>query len=453
MNEKNPDPLTWTGFTNVIAVDDPDLFSSILLLIKRSFELENRLISKNKEILKLITSNKPVQEIINKISETYEHYSDILDNAFNILATSNNYTPPEIKVIGEHEYMAIKPNVIKYLRAEGSLDKMRTSRFPVYIEDIPRNTYVYSCPIYLGDFLNVGFLTLFVEKDEIIPPIMLQHMQDTAQYLSFLMQKSSINMTNKATYFTHLLSNMIQGVPNTAATYKERFAVFNYDLRRYKRICVVPVQNNLPLSTDIEMLASTIQTVLPNNVYVIFDNYMVFLSSENTISDLESNDALTGFLKNSLLRLGVSSIFEDENDVKDYYETAKLALRMGMRSEPDKCIFKYEDYKILDIIDMVSEHRNLNLICFKPVIDLLRADVNSENSEHSLVKTMFAYLNNSMSVQKTCEELYIHRNTLYYRLQKIKEIMKCDFTEFPNAIDIGITMQILRYLNIYNVYK
>ena len=453
LDEKNPDPLAWSGFTNVIAFEDINLYNSTLLLIKNSLEMENELIRSNKELLKLIVSNRPIQEIIDKISSTYDHYADILDNAFNILASSSNMTKPAVKITEDIGYMAINPNIIKYLRSEGSLDKMRLSRFPVYIEDEPRKTYVYSTPIYLGDFLNVGFLTLFVEKNEIIPPVMLQHLQDTAQYLSLLMQKSSVNMTNKATYFTHLLSNMIQGAPNTTSSYKERFAVFNYDLRKYKRICVTPIRDNMSIAKDIDLLASTIQTVLPNSVYVVYDSYIVFLTSENNVSDLSANDSLNDFLMHSLLKLGVSGVFEDENAARDYFETAKLALRHGMRTESFKNIFFYDDYKILDIIDLVSESRNLNLICFKPVIDLIHADMGSDDSDHSLVKTMFTYLNNSLSVQKTCEELYIHRNTLYYRIQKIKDIMGCDFTEYYNAVDIGITLQILRYLKVYDVYQ
>ncbi len=453
MNTKNPDPLTWSGFTNVISTDDKDIYNNMLLMVKSSLDLESKLIASNKAVLKLIMGNKPIQEVINKISETYDHYADILDNAFNILASSNVFPKPEVKAMDENEYMAIKPGVIKYLKSEGSLEKMRSTRFPVYVEDVPRNTFVYSAPIFLGDFLSVGFLTVFVDKDEILPPVMLQHLYDTAQLLSLLMQKSNVSMTNKTTYFTHLLSNMIQGIPNTSSSYRERFAVFNYDLRTYKRICVAPIQNNLPINADIDVLASAIQTVLPNSVYVLFDNYIVLLSSENRISDLESNDALNDFLKHSLLKLGVSGVFEDENNIKDYYESAKLALRMGMRNDPSKTIFCYEDYIIPDIIDMVAQHRNLHLLCFKPVIDLLKYEISTEDKDHSLINTLFSYLNNSMSVQKTCEELFIHRNTLYYRLQKIKDIMQCDFAEYPNAVAIGITMQILRYLKVYDVFE
>ena len=69
------------------------------------------------------------------------------------------------------------------------------------------------------------------------------------------------------------------------------------------------------------------------------------------------------------------------------------------------------------------------------------------------MKTLFCYLHNALSVQKTCEELFIHRNTLYYRIQKIKEIMECDFTEYANSVRIAVTLQILRYLNIYDVFQ
>lgn len=453
MDETNPNPLCWSTFTNVIAVDDINSFSAILLLINSSLAQEKRLVQANHRLLQQLLQNRPLQEIINSISETYEHYADILDNAFNILITSTIIPAPDVKLAEAHMGNAIGPNVITYLRSAGSLDKMRTSRFPVYVEDEPRNTYVYSAPIFLGDALNVGFLTLFVSKGELLSPVTLYYLRETAQLMGLMMQKSTINMTNKTTYFTHLLSGMLQNQSNIAASYKERFAVFNYDLRRYKRVCVLPIQSNLPLAADVDALASATQKVLPNSVYVVFDNQIVFLSSENSVSDLSANDSLQDFLRHGMLHLGVSAFFEDENSVREHYESAKIALRLGMQRDPAKCLYLYHDYRIADIIEIISTQRNLNLLCFQPLIELLKADVESPDQNHILVKTMFCFLNNSLSVQKTCEDLFIHRNTLYYRLQKIKEIMQCDFTEFSNAVDIGITLQILRHLNIFNVFE
>lgn len=445
LDNENINQLLFANFSNVIATDDIEIYNDAIVLIQKALAEENRLIKGNNILLDKLISNKPLQEIIDQISYNYGHYADILDNALNILATSSNISPPDQKIINEHKYQIIKPNVIQYLKSTGSIEKMRSSRKPVYIEDAPRNTFVYSTSIYIGDIINVGFLSLFVMQGEKLSPITLQYLQETAKLLSILMQRNSVNNTNKATYFTHLLSSMIQGTPALAASYEDRFMVFNYHLKKYKRIAVIQIKNNIPTSTSVYDLCETLKPLFPNSVYVVLDEYIVFLFSENHISDIKKSSMLNEFLKQHLLKVGVSATFENESDAKDYYDSAKAALQLGQRLDKNLFIYLYDEYKTVDIISEISHKRNLHLLCFKPLIKLIEEDNTGENS---LVKTLFIYINSQFSIKKTCDELFIHRNTLYYRLEKIKEIMGCDFMDYPNLVDIGITMMILKFLNL-----
>ena len=443
------DPLTDSDviadFGNVITVEDEVAYQEGLELLSHELSLEEKLKKGNEDLLEKIILNKSLQDIINHISSMYGRYADILDNALNILAVSSNLMPPDKRIAGEHRFMSIMPNVIKHLRSMGSIEKMRSSRTPIYIEDVPRNTFVYSTSIYIGDVLNVGFLTVFVEKGEKLSPVATQALGETARLLSIIMQRHSVNTTNKATYFTHLLSSMLQGTPAMGSSYKDRFMAFNYNLKKYKRIAVLQLESGMFTSISTDDICETLKPMFPNSVYVVFDTYIVFLFSENTISDIKNSSMLNEFLKHNLLRVGISSPFEDEADAQSYYELAKAALQLGQRLDGDVYIYLYDEYKAVDIINEISQYRSLNSICFRPLIKLIEADAADENM---LVETLFTYISNKFSIKKTCEELFIHRNTLYYRFEKIKNIMGCDFMEYPILMDIGITMMILKYLNI-----
>ncbi len=174
-------------------------------------------------------------------------------------------------------------------------------------------------------------------------------------------------------------------------------------------------------------------------------SYIVFLFSEDSVSDIKNISMLKEFLKQNFLKVGISSPFEDEADTQNYYELAKAALQLGQRLDGDVNIYLYDEYKIVDIINEISGSRSLYSLCFRPMIKLIEADAEEENM---LVDTLFTYISNQFSIKKTCEQLFIHRNTLYYRFEKIRSIMGCDFMEYPNLIDIGITMMILKYLNL-----
>ena len=445
LDEPVIDPDLLSDFDNIMGAESEEAYREALSLLSKELTLEEKLKKGNKELLDKIILNRPLQEIIDHISDIYGRYADILDNALNILAVSSSLMPPDGRIKSEHKFHSIMPNVIQYLRSTGSIDRMRSSRNPIYIEDPPRNTFVYSTSIYIGDILNVGFFTIFVQRNERLSPVTMQALRETGRLLSIIMQRNTVNSINKATYFTHLLSSMLQGTPATGSSYKDRFTAFNYNLKKYKRIAVIQTQNSIPTGISTDDLCETLKPMFPNSVYVVFDSYIVFLFSEDSVSDIKNISMLKEFLKQNFLKVGISSPFEDEADTQNYYELAKAALQLGQRLDGDVNIYLYDEYKIVDIINEISGSRSLYSLCFRPMIKLIEADAADENM---LVDTLFTYISNQFSIKKTCEQLFIHRNTLYYRFEKIRSIMGCDFMEYPNLIDIGITMMILKYLNL-----
>lgn len=95
------------------------------------------------------------------------------------------------------------------------------------------------------------------------------------------------------------------------------------------------------------------------------------------------------------------------------------------------------------MVDKLSASGDLHLLCFPPLLRLMEAD---RDDEGDLVQTLRQYMNSGFSAAETCKVLFIHRNTLYYRLSKIRDIMSCDFTAPTPAAQITLTFTILHYL-------
>ena len=68
------------------------------------------------------------------------------------------------------------------------------------------------------------------------------------------------------------------------------------------------------------------------------------------------------------------------------------------------------------------------------------------------IKTLFTYLNNDRSLQNTAGELYIHRNTLVYRIHRITESLTCNIDDIYSRDYIKMSIRVLRlyYLNGIN---
>ena len=65
----------------------------------------------------------------------------------------------------------------------------------------------------------------------------------------------------------------------------------------------------------------------------------------------------------------------------------------------------------------------------------------------NLVEVLDCYMKHNGSVQDTAEELFVHRNTLVYRLEKIKKITGLDLREFEDAIVFKVALMVKKYLS------
>lgn len=436
----------WDGFCNVAAVADEAVFLQYAEAVHSVLREHRRLELAHRHLLELISDNRPLTALANTVAAIYGHYVDIIDNSLNILAISENVAPPAANLLADHQNRYVKPHVVQYLRTSGNLKKMQSSRLPVLVEDEPRDTYAYSVPLTAGAGINLGFLCVFVERGEVLSPVQLHCLPMTARLLSLEMQKSRSDVLSKSTYFTRLLSDMLQGRTPPGSTFKERFSAFSYDLRRWMNLIVLRIDPSLPASTDLPVLCRTLQGLFENSVYMMQDSTIIFLVSRHTSPELPEAQLTRWreYMQANHLRVGISDSFENPTFAAGALAQAKTALTLGERYSQNEAIHEYSRLRLLAIADQLSAAGELSGYCFPPLLRLLDADKGEDAPP--LAATLRCYMEHGFSAADTCKALFIHRNTLYYRLSRIREIMGCDFTLPENAAQITLTFAILQYL-------
>ena len=105
-------------------------------------------------------------------------------------------------------------------------------------------------------------------------------------------------------------------------------------------------------------------------------------------------------------------------------------------------IFFYRDQGIYTLLSHVDDSRILDTYMEKKIGKLLQAD---ELNDGNLSETLENYLNCSCNAKKTAEEMFLHRNTLNYRLKKIREILGCDLENLDTCLELKMAFLIRRY--------
>lgn len=103
-------------------------------------------------------------------------------------------------------------------------------------------------------------------------------------------------------------------------------------------------------------------------------------------------------------------------------------------------------YKILFQVNSINTLRDYSEDALKPLIEI------NKSSNLNLLETLKCYLTNDCNLLKTSDELFIHRNTLIYRLNKIKEILKNNLEDARYKNELLNSLMIRDYLN-YVDYK
>jgi carbohydrate diacid regulator len=140
-------------------------------------------------------------------------------------------------------------------------------------------------------------------------------------------------------------------------------------------------------------------------------------------------------------QIGIGSVADNIKDVARSFREAQTALQIGSIFEREKSIIKYNSLGIGRLIYQLPPS-----IC-----RLFLEEVFSNNSLNALdaetLVTIQKFFENNLNVSETSRQLYIHRNTLVYRLDKIQKLTGLDLRNFDNAIIFKVAMLVKRNLD------
>ncbi len=145
--------------------------------------------------------------------------------------------------------------------------------------------------------------------------------------------------------------------------------------------------------------------------------------------------------------IGISTNARHLRELADRYKEAQVAIDVGRVFESEKNIINYESLGLGRIIYQLPTtlcEMFLNEVFKKNPIETLDEDT---------LETINKFFENNLNVSETSRKLYVHRNTLVYRLEKIKKITGLDLREFDHAIVFKVAMMVKMYLDSLNTSK
>lgn len=138
--------------------------------------------------------------------------------------------------------------------------------------------------------------------------------------------------------------------------------------------------------------------------------------------------------------IGVSTVAPTINELNSAYKESQVALDVGKVFDDEKCILNYANLGIGRLIYQLPTK-----LCELFLSEVLKKDdITLLDSETIL--TINKFFENDLNVSETSRQLFVHRNTLVYRLEKINKLTGLDLRKFDQAIVFKVAMMVNKYL-------
>ncbi|MBO4217400.1 MAG: helix-turn-helix domain-containing protein [Clostridia bacterium] len=139
--------------------------------------------------------------------------------------------------------------------------------------------------------------------------------------------------------------------------------------------------------------------------------------------------------------IGIGNPVSSVKDVARSYREAQASLEVGRVFDKDKTIVSYDKLGIGRLIYQLPVtlcEMFLSEVFTKSSVELL---------DRETMATVKCFFENNLNISETSRKMFVHRNTLVYRLDKIKRITGLDLREFDNAITFEVALMVKKYLD------
>lgn len=164
------------------------------------------------------------------------------------------------------------------------------------------------------------------------------------------------------------------------------------------------------------------------------EDYEAVEHAANTIVDMMNTEAMMN------VRVAYGTIVQELKDVSKSYKEASMALDVGKIFYVEKKVNAYGRLGIGRLIYQLPVN-----LC-KVYIDEIFGDTDPSDFDEETLTTVNKFFENNLNVSETSRQLFVHRNTLVYRLEKLEKTTGLDVRTFDDALTFKIAIMVVNYM-------
>ncbi|MCQ2452759.1 MAG: helix-turn-helix domain-containing protein [Oscillospiraceae bacterium] len=421
----------------VNGADVTDVLNDLIVVFDKYRRFEENLKSAALE-------SNPYQSMLDVIHDLYRCPMLFGQKDLHIYALTGQYPESEVYPGWDtiKKYNTIPMTVISTTKAPDMTkypESIKTVAIPVSPEENKNCSYQIRSNVYCRGELW-GHLYIYYKKKSISPAItqIARYCADAyGALLDRIVAEDTSARFKKYTFLADIISGNVVEPENIANLYWQMGWEKGQELKLYKLQFIAEQTNEIFFDYTYKSIEASIR----NEIVFPYQNSVIIIAPAGEETDSRMFHTIRQTMKAGDYRCGISYPFRNLMNVAEAYFQADFVAASPYLLRHDKDSFlRYDDYAFAGLISYVQQNMNYRQFVMPELLKLYELDRESGTEYY---QTLFWFLVNNGHAANTAKQLYIHRNTLKYRMDRIEEIVKLDLTDHETVAFLRLCYSLL----------
>ena len=418
------DLSNFSDSAHILSVGEESDFPEILNLVQQTFEKYQ---AWDRQLQNALQNSDPVDEMLEVSLPIFNNPIFAHDTNFYILSC-----PRQVRGMSDWERdprtgrLTVPLSLIQDFRLDMEYLRTLTTKGPhIYSEDM-RGYRI----LYFNLWLNKNYMGRLCvnELQSLILPSHLLAMHHLGSFIELCLRQHMLFRLNMGNDIRQFFTDYLDGKVFEESQLQHSLHFLNWNMHdRYLCLRLESDHQNEQMHSSMATLGH-IEAQIPDGCAFIYHQGIAVIVNlsydDSSISDILS--ALAIILREGLYKLGASSVIQDFLQLPQAYFQAIAALELGKKSGSMIWCYRFDDYILDYVLDQSTTQISPDLLCHQSLAVLKKYD---EENKTELFHTLDVYLSLERNALRTANTLFIHRSTLFYRLERIQKLTKLNLDD------------------------
>jgi len=425
---------------NLITLDSSVNQLEILKILTDLFGDAARVSSGRSHLIEVLHANFGLQAIIDKAFEILQNPIIVADNSYKILAMYQDmsaYADREDLEEQRNLGYVLQSNIDAMNKAK-IYEQTREKGYPIYSKEHSSSHGWITALIYIHG-IEVGQIGVMDSRHP-FTEVDFELIDFLCKIVSLELQKSDFYRTNQGLMHSYFLADLLDNKVHDGTAIKQRMTNLGWNLASGLYILLLHDSSRNFFDGKAQLITQQLHNLMPHSRWVIYHGQIVFLVSFTSTEAIRQNKQLLQYLSINHLTASISNRFDDIIAIQKYYQQAIKAAEFGHKLHPEDFLHFYSDYIFYHMGDIASLEYDLKDFFHPSVLAITEYDKEHNTAFLETLKLYLTYIDQPALV---AEKLYVHKNTVFYRMNKLKEQFNLNLDSGEERFHIHMTIKLM----------